>query len=208
MRRGIAFRYVGKLMSSIDNLIGTIAKLPGLGPRSAQRITLKLLREQSKLLTPLHEALAMVREEIAICEHCNNIDASNPCHICQDERRDSHTLCVVEDVGDLWAIERGGMYRGRYHVLGGTLSAIDGRGPDALGIPKLLARAAHDEVTEVILATNNTLEGQTTAHYLQEALESCQVSLSRLAQGIPVGGELDYLDEGTLGAALMSRVSV
>lgn len=195
-------------MSSIDHLISAIAKLPGLGPRSAQRITLKLLREQSKLLEPLHEALVAVRAEIQTCETCGNIDAHNPCHICSDERRDDSTLCIVEDVSDLWAIERGGMYKGRYHVLGGTLSAIEGRGPDALGIPKLLTRAHDAVVTEVILATNNTLEGQTTAHYLQEALEDCNVSLSRLAQGIPVGGELDYLDEGTLGAALMSRIAV
>ncbi len=195
-------------MSSIDNLITAISKLPGLGPRSAQRITLKLLREQSKLLDPLQQALTDVRNDVCICEQCHNMDVTNPCAICADERRDNSTLCIVEDVSDLWAIERGGMYRGRYHVLGGTLSAIEGRGPDALGIPKLLERASTANVTEVILATNNTLEGQTTAHYLQEALEPCQVSLTRLAQGIPVGGELDYLDEGTLGAALMSRISL
>lgn len=195
-------------MSSIDSLIAAIAKLPGLGPRSAQRITLKLLREQDKLLTPLNNALAAVRDEVVTCHECNGLDVSNPCGICSNPKRDPKTLCIVEDVADVWAIERGGMYRGRYHVLGGTLSAIDGRGPEALGIPKLLARAAQDEVTEVILATNNTLEGQTTAHYLAEALEPCQVNLTRLAQGIPVGGELDYLDEGTLGAALMSRIAV
>lgn len=195
-------------MSSIDTLISAIAKLPGLGPRSAQRITLKLLREQSKLLEPLHEALAAVRNEVVTCEACNNLDVTSPCAICANERRDDSTLCIVEDVSDLWAIERGGMYRGRYHILGGTLSAIDGRGPDALGIPKLLKRAASGEVSEVILATNNTLEGQTTAHYLAEALEPCNLTLTRLAQGIPVGGELDYLDEGTLGAALMSRIAV
>lgn len=195
-------------MSSIDNLISAIAKLPGLGPRSAQRITLKLLREPAKLLDPLHEALAAVRDEVVNCEICNNLDITSPCAICENEKRDDSTLCIVEDVSDLWAIERGGMYRGRYHILGGTLSAIDGRGPDALAIPKLLKRASSDTVTEVILATNNTLEGQTTAHYLVEALEPCQVTLTRLAQGIPVGGELDYLDEGTLGAALMSRTSI
>ena len=195
-------------MSSIDQLINAISKLPGLGPRSAQRITLKLLREQDKLLTPLLTALQQVKDDVKTCETCRNLDTTLPCHICMDERRDSSTLCIVEDVADLWAIERGGMFRGRYHVLGGTLSAIDGRGPDALGIPKLLERALDDTVTEVILATNNTLEGQTTAHYLYETLENCGVSITRLAQGIPVGGELDYLDEGTLGAALMSRVAV
>jgi len=195
-------------MSSIDNLIATIARLPGLGPRSAQRITLKLLRERSKLMEPLREALNAVMQEVTICEQCGNIDTTTPCHICRAENRDRSTLCIVEDVGDLWAIERGHMYKGQYHVLGGTLSAIDGRGPDALGIPKLLTRAAQEHVTEVILATNNTLEGQTTAHYLQEALEPCQVRITRLAQGIPVGGELDYLDEGTLGAALQSRIAV
>ena len=195
-------------MSSIDTLISTISKLPGLGPRSAQRITLKLLRDQPKLLEPLHAALAAVRNEVVTCESCNNLDVTSPCAICANVRRDDATLCIVEDVSDLWAIERGGMYRGRYHILGGTLSAIDGRGPDALGIPKLLKRASSDTVKEVILATNNTLEGQTTAHYLAESLEPCNVTLTRLAQGIPVGGELDYLDEGTLGAALMSRTSV
>lgn len=195
-------------MSSIDELITAISKLPGLGPRSAQRITLKLLREQAKLLDPLYKAISNVREDINICKNCSNIDVSSPCHICRDDRRDVSTICIVEDVSDLWAIERGGMYKGYYHVLGGTLSAIDGRGPDALGTPKLLERASSDNVTEIILATNNTLEGQTTAHYLQEALEQCNVAITRLAQGIPVGGELDYLDEGTLGAALMSRIAV
>lgn len=195
-------------MSSIDNLIAAIAKLPGLGPRSAQRITLKLLREQPKMLDPLHQALAEVRDDVCICEQCHNMDVTNPCAICADERRDDSMICVVEDVSDLWAIERGGMYRGRYHVLGGTLSAIDGRGPEALGIPKLLKRAINDKITEIILGTNNTLDGQTTAHYLQEALEGANLSITRLAQGIPVGGELDYLDEGTLGAALMSRIAV
>ena len=195
-------------MSSIDDLITSISKLPGLGPRSAQRITLKLLREQSKLLDPLYNAISNVREEINICDNCGNIDVINPCNICSNDKRDPSTLCIVEDVSDLWAIERGGMYKGYYHVLGGNLSAIDGRGPDTLGIPKLLNRAANEQVTEVILATNNTLEGQTTAHYLQESLEQSDVTITRLAQGIPVGGELDYLDEGTLGAALMSRTAI
>ncbi len=195
-------------MSAIDNLITAIAKLPGLGPRSAQRITLKLLREQTKLLAPLTQSLIAVRDEVVTCETCNNLDVQSPCTICCNSKRDASTLCVVEGVSDLWAIERGGMYRGFYHILGGTLSAIEGRGPDALGIPKLIHRASQSVVSEVILATNNTIEGQTTAHYLQDALEHCNVSLSRLAQGIPVGGELDYLDEGTLGAALMSRTTL
>jgi len=195
-------------MSSIDALITTIAKLPGLGPRSAQRITLKLLREETKLLHPLIEALSAVKDDVTACEMCDNLDVTSPCTICASDKRDDATICIVEEVSDLWAIERGGMYKGRFHVLGGTLSAIDGRGPDALGIPKLLSRAGDERVTEVILATNNTLEGQTTAHYLAEALDACNVTLTRLAQGIPVGGELDYLDEGTLGAALMSRTAI
>jgi recombination protein RecR len=195
-------------MSPIDQLINAIGKLPGLGPRSAQRITLKLLREPEKLLTPLLQSLQEVQQSVVSCEVCGNLDVTSPCPICCDERRDAGTICIVEDVADLWAIERGGMFRGRYHVLGGTLSAIDGRGPDALGIPKLLKRISQGEIREIILATNNTLEGQTTAHYLQEALEPFHLTLTRLAQGIPVGGELDYLDEGTLGAALMSRVKM
>lgn len=190
----------------IENLITTFAKLPGLGPRSARRIVLKLIRERTRLLEPLHQHIAQVIAEVTVCEVCGNIDTQNPCGICTSEKRDPAILCVVEDVADVWAIERSHMYRGRYHILGGTLSAIDGRGPQQLGIDRLVARASTDEVTEVVIATNNTVEGQTTAHYLTEALADANVSITRLAQGIPVGGELDYLDEGTLGMAFSSRL--
>ena len=195
-------------MNSIENLIRAFSKLPGLGPRSAQRIVLKLLREPDKLLQPLIESALQVRQDVQKCSQCGNLDMTSPCGICSNSARDHTTICVVEDVADLWAIERGGMYKGSYHVLGGTLSAIEGRTPDALGVPQLLERIPTQHVKEVILATNNTVEGQTTAHYLQEAIETYDIKLSRLAQGIPIGGELDYLDEGTLGAALVARTDL
>lgn len=192
--------------SAIDQLITSFAKLPGLGPRSARRIVLKLIRERTRLLEPLKQQMIRVIEEVTVCGNCGNIDTKNPCHICDNPRRDPALICVVEDVADLWAIERSHMFRGQYHVLGGTLSAIDGRGPQQLGIDRLLARASDESVQEIILATNNTVEGQTTAHYLTEALAEANVRVTRLAQGIPMGGELDYLDEGTLGAAFTSRL--
>lgn len=193
--------------SPIEELIASLAKLPGLGPRSARRLALKLIRERTKLMEPLYRQIGNVLQQVTLCSACSNIDTSDPCHICSDHRRDETLLCVVEDVADLWALERGGIFRGRYHVLGGTLSALDSRGPDQLGIPKLMARAAEESVQEVILATNNTVDGQTTAHYLTEVLSSYKVKITRLAQGIPLGGELDYLDEGTLAAAMISRQS-
>ncbi len=191
--------------SSIDSLIQQFAKLPGIGPRSARRIVLQLIRKKEQLMQPLISVLQDSLHRIVPCGVCGNLDTVDPCHICADEGRDASMICVVEDLADLWAIERSKLYKGRYHILGGTLSAIDGRGPAALNIDSLVTRAAQTEVSEVILATNATVEGQTTAHYLTERLSACQVSTSRLAQGIPMGGELDYLDDGTLGAALKAR---
>jgi recombination protein RecR len=193
--------------NDIDALMGLVAKLPGLGPRSARRVVLHLLRKRETLMDPLIQSLERVKQNVRLCAICGNLDTVDPCGICTDQRRDESTLCVVEDVADLWAVERSGFFRGRYHVLGGTLSAIEGRGPEQLRIPLLIRRAAAEEVKEIILATNATVEGQTTAHYLTEALAECGVKITRLAQGIPIGGELDYLDEGTLGAALKSRQS-
>lgn len=193
-------------LSELDSLIAQFAKLPGLGPRSARRAVLHLLKAKEKHLKPLANALLTVAESIRTCHVCGNLDASDPCHICADEKRDSHTICVVEEVADVWAIERCRLFKGTYHVLGGTLSAIDGRGPDALAIGGLIARVAAGGISEVILATNATVEGQTTAHYIQRALDNYGVKISRLAQGIPLGGELDYLDDGTLGTALKARL--
>ena len=193
------------MATSIDQLIQAFSRLPGIGPRSARRLVLQLIRKKEQLMTPLIQVMQDAVESIQTCDECGNLDTSNPCHICADDKRDTSVICVVEDLADLWAIERSNMFKGRYHVLGGTLSAIDGRGPDALHIDQLVARAANDAVEEVILATNATVEGQTTAHYLTDRLESCNVKISRLAQGIPIGGELDYLDDGTLGAALKAR---
>lgn len=194
------------MTSAIDALIHHFSKLPGLGPRSARRVVLHLIRSREKAMEPLLASLTRALTEVRTCAVCGNLDASDPCHICADGRRDVATLCVVEDVGDLWAIERCNLYRGQYHVLGGTLSAMDDRGPEKLNIESLVTRAAAEDVREVILATNATIEGQTTAHYLTSRLEGCNVSISRLAQGIPMGGELDYLDDGTLGAALKLRL--
>ncbi len=190
---------------AVESLIKTFSKLPGIGSRSARRVVLDLLRHKESKMEPLLAALTRGIAEIKTCDTCGNIDGVNPCDICSNEKRDGSTICVVEDISDLWAIERSHMYNGLYHVLGGTLSAIDGRGPDALNIPTLLHRAAEEKVSEVILATNATVDGQTTAHYLTSRLEDCNVTISKLAQGIPMGGELDYLDDGTLGAALKAR---
>ncbi len=192
--------------TDIDNLIHIFAKLPGLGPRSARRLVLHLVRHKEKFAYPLLSSITQVIENIRACSHCGNLDSNDPCHICADTRRDATALCVVEDIADLWAIERSHTFRGRYHVLGGTLSALDGRGPEALNIDSLLRRVQHSGVTELILATNATVEGQTTAHYLTDILTGCNLKISRLAQGIPFGGELDYLDDGTLTAAFKARV--
>lgn len=193
--------------SPIDGLIARFARLPGLGPRSARRLVLQLLRQKEKLMLPLAQALSDTAGSITSCSVCRNLDTSDPCGYCRDPHRDPHTICVVEDVADLWAIERCHRYGGVYHVLGGTLSAIDGRGPEALGIDALLERITPGS-QEVILALNATVEGQTTAHYITDQLNGRNVRITRLAQGIPIGGELDYLDDGTLGAALLSRQTV
>jgi recombination protein RecR len=179
--------------------------MPGLGPRSARRAALHLIDRKESLLRPLAQAMGQAADMVAACENCGNLDSVQPCAICQDQRRDVSLICVVESVADLWALERSGVYRGRYHVLGGTLSALDGIGPEDLNIGALVARADDVAVVEVILATNATVDGQTTAHYLVEKLSDSGVKISGLAHGVPVGGELDYLDDGTLATALGAR---
>ncbi|EBA07471.1 recombination mediator RecR [Sagittula stellata] len=188
----------------IDTLIGLMARLPGLGPRSARRAVLHLIRKRGPLLQPLSEAMTEVARTARECLNCGNVSTSDICPICTDEGRGNGLLCVVEDVADLWAMERAQVFRGRYHVLGGTLSALDGVGPDELRIPRLMDRLGAENVTEVILALNATIDGQTTAHYIADQLEG-RVSVSSLAQGVPIGGELDYLDDGTITAALNAR---
>jgi len=192
-------------MSDLDALIHLLAKLPGLGPRSARRAALHLIKRREALMQPLAEAMLAAAERVRACSICGNLDTADPCALCRDPRRDPKLLCVVEDVADLWAIERTAAFRGRYHVLGGTLSALDGVGPDDLRIDQLIARAGGGEVKEMIFALNATVEGQTTAHYITDRLAGTGVAISRLAHGVPVGGELDYLDEGTLSAALAQR---
>jgi recombination protein RecR len=194
--------------SEIERLIQLLARLPGLGPRSARRAALHLIRKREALLAPLAEAIRVAADRIVVCSVCNNIDTRSPCGICRDERRDPSLLLVVADVGDLWALERAGALKARYHVLGGTLSPLDGIGPKELGIENLVARIAESEIKEVVLALNATVDGQTTAHYITDALSPLGVKVTRLAHGVPVGGELDYLDEGTLAAALRSRTAM
>ncbi|SDW18496.1 DNA replication and repair protein RecR [Albimonas donghaensis] len=188
---------------AVERLIELLARLPGLGPRSARRAALHLVRKRDLTLAPLAEAMTEVARTVKPCAECGNISTSGRCGICRDQRRDAATLCVVQDVSDLWAMERGGAFRGRYHVLGGLLSALDGTGPEEIGIPRLAARA-REGVTEVILALPATIDGQTTAHYVAESLPE-GVACTSLAQGVPIGGELDYLDDGTIGAALRAR---
>ncbi len=189
----------------IERLIQLLAKLPGLGPRSARRAALHLIKNRDKLLGPLSNALADAAEKVTICGDCGNVDTMDPCAICGDYARDRAVICVVEEVGDLWALERAGAWNGLYHVLGGTLSAMEGVRPEDLSIAKLIDRASQPGMREIVLATNATVEGQTTAHYITERLKGMGLSTSRLAHGVPVGGELDYLDEGTLTAAMKSR---
>lgn len=189
----------------VERLIQHLARLPGLGPRSARRAALYLIQRKEAALTPLARALAEVEASVRVCGTCGNIDARDPCDICRDPERDAGAICVVEQVGDLWAFERAGAFRGRYHVLGGALSALDGVRPEDLDIAGLVRRAGADAVSEVVIATNATLDGQTTAHYLAERLASAGVAVTRLAHGMPVGGELDYLDDGTLATALRLR---
>jgi recombination protein RecR len=192
----------------IERLIQLLARLPGLGPRSARRAALHLIRKREELLGPLGEAMRVAKEKIVTCSVCGNIDTSDPCSICADRRRDPTTILVVETIGDLWALERAGVMNAQYHVLGGALSPLDGVGPEDLNLAKLVGRVAEGGVKEVILAVNATVDGQTTAHYITEILAHLNVKCSRLAHGVPVGGELDYLDEGTLAAALRSRTDL
>jgi len=192
-------------LSDLDRLVHLLAKLPGLGPRSARRAALYLLKRRETVMEPLASALADAAQRIRACSTCGNLDTADPCSICRDPRRDAGLICVVEDVADLWAIERSSAYRGRYHVLGGTLSALDGVGPEDLRIDALVRGVAAGGAREVILAMNATVEGQTTAHYIMDRLAGSGAQVSRLAHGVPMGGELDYLDEGTLSAALASR---
>jgi len=192
----------------IERLIQLLAKLPGLGPRSARRVALHLIRRKDQLLGPLAAAMVEANDKVRVCSTCGNIDTADPCTICTDPRRDDTTLIVVETVADLWALERAGALNARYHVLGGVLSPLDGVGPDDLSIRALVARVAEGGFGEVILAVNATVEGQTTAHYITDQLAGLDVRVTRLAHGVPVGGELDYLDEGTLAQALRARTAL
>ncbi len=189
----------------IERLIQLLSKLPGLGPRSARRAALHLMKRRDTLLVPLSESMALAAEAIRNCSVCGNLDSRDPCSVCSDHARDRGVICVVEDAGDLWALERTRAFHGTYHVLGGTLSALQGVGPDDLNIPALVERAKDPAVKEIILALNATVDGQTTAHVVTDRLAGTGVSISRLAHGVPVGGELDYLDDGTLTAALKAR---
>ena len=193
--------------SEIEILIALMAKLPGLGPRSARRAVLHLIRKRALLLTPLADVMTEVAASARECLNCGNVGTDDICPICQDEARANGELCVVEDVADLWAMERAGVFKGRYHVLGGTLSALDAIGPEELRIPRLADRVGAESVREVILALNATIDGQTTAHYIADQLQG-QVRLTSLAQGVPIGGELDYLDDGTISAALRARKEI
>ena len=192
----------------IERLIQLLARLPGLGPRSARRAALHLIKKREQLMAPLSSAVAVAMEKIQICRVCGNIDTINPCTVCTDEKRDGSVIVVVADVADLWALERASALNARYHVLGGTLSPLDGVGPQDLMIDALVARAHDPKVKEIILALNATVDGQTTAHYITDLLRDANVSVTRLAHGVPVGGELDYLDEGTLTAAMRSRTPI
>lgn len=191
-------------ISDIENLIGLMAKLPGMGPRSARRAVLHLIRKRGLLLTPLADCMSEVAATARECLNCGNVGTSDICSLCNDDDRANGELCVVETVSDLWAMERAAVFKGRYHVLGGTLSALDAVGPEDLHIPRLVDRVTSEGIREVILALNATIDGQTTAHYIADQLEG-QVRLTSLAQGVPIGGELDYLDEGTITAALRAR---
>jgi recombination protein RecR len=189
----------------IERLIALLSKLPGLGPRSARRATLALLKRRDQLLHPLHEAMAEAAARVRTCSTCGSLDTTDPCAICADPTRDQTLLCVVEEVGGLWAMERAGAFRGRYHVLGGLLSALDGVGPESLRIGALVSRAGADAVGEVVLALPATVDGQTTAHYLADRLAGAGVRVTSLARGVPVGGELDWLDDGTIAQAMRAR---
>ena len=189
----------------LQRLIDLLAKMPGLGPRSAKRAALYLLKKRAAVMEPLAFALDDAAKKVKACGVCGNWDSVDPCAVCSDETRDKSVLCVVQDVGDLWALERAGAHKGRYHVLGGLLSPLDGIGPDELNIGRLVERAKEGTVREIVIALPSTVDGQTTAHYLTEHLEGADISVTRLSQGVPVGGELDHLDEGTLAAAMKAR---
>jgi recombination protein RecR len=192
----------------IDRLIQLLARLPGLGPRSARRAALHLVKKREQLLSPLADAMRIANERIVVCSSCGNVDTSDPCGLCRDPRRDDSTIVVVADVGDLWALERAGASQGRYHVLGGTLSPLEGVTPKDLNLDGLVARASAPGVSEVVLALNATVDGQTTAHYITDLLSHLPLKITRLAHGVPVGGELDYLDDGTLAAAMRQRTAI
>lgn len=194
--------------AEIEHLIKLLSRLPGYGPRSARRAALHLLKNRESLMRPLSEAARVAAEVIRECPQCHNLDTVSPCSICADAARDSSQLCVVEDVSDLWAVEKSGAFRGYYHVLGGTLSALDGIGPEDLSVPHLLARAGDGRVAEVIIALSATIDGQTTAHYISEGLTSAGVRVTQPAHGVPIGGQIDYMDDGTLSTALRARKAV
>ena len=194
--------------SEIEHLIKLMARLPGFGPRSSRRAALQLLKNRESLMLPLSQALSRAADVIVECATCHNLDTTSPCNICTSTGRDHSLLCVVEDVADLWAIEKTGSYRGLYHVLGGTLSALDGIGPEDLALPKLVGRVRSAEVREIILALNATIDGQTTAHYIADLLQGSGVKISQLAHGVPIGGQIDHLDDGTLATALKARKAV
>lgn len=192
----------------IEKLIQLLAKVPGLGPRSARRAALHLIKKKDQLMGPLAKAMGEAHDKVTVCSRCGNVDTSDPCTVCTDERRDQSVIIVVEDVSDLWALERAGAMNAAYHVLGGTLSPLEGIGPEDLNIRGLIDRVAEGGVREVIIAVNATIEGQTTAHYIIDHMTGLDVKITRLAHGVPVGGELDYLDEGTLSAALRARTAI
>ena len=192
----------------LNRMIYLLSKLPGLGPRSSIRMALQLFKQRDSLMRPLAKAISEAADAVVACDVCGNLDSANPCQICSNESRQITTICVVKEVGDVWALERSGVYKGYYHVLGGLLSALDGVSPEDLGCEDLIKRASNPDVSEVILAMDATIDGQTTAHYLSDALSGSNVKISRLARGMPVGGELEYLDDGTIAQALNARASL
>ena len=192
----------------LNRMIYLLSKLPGLGPRSSIRMALQLFKQRDSLMRPLAKAISEAAEAVVACDVCGNLDSVNPCQVCSDESRQITTICVVKEVGDVWALERSGVYKGYYHVLGGLLSALDGVSPEDLRCEDLIKRASNPDVSEVILAMDATIDGQTTAHYLSDALSGSNVKISRLARGMPVGGELEYLDDGTIAQALNARASL
>lgn len=194
--------------TEIEHLIKLLARLPGMGPRSARRAVLHLLKNRENLMHPLSDAMETAANVVRECPECHNMDTVSPCSICTNTARDASLLCVVEDISDLWAIEKTGSFKGYYHVLGGTLSALDGITPEDLSIPHLLQRVKHNRVEEVILALNATIDGQTTAHYLSDCLHASGVTITQLAQGMPIGGQIDYMDDGTIATALKSRKAI